>query len=119
MDDLIIGARDADPNGNNSGASYLVFGKSDGNTVELAFVELGIGGFVINGASGDDLSGVSVSGAGDVNGDGFDDLIVGARGVDGNRGASYVIFGGQGVSSTDEQSRTGDFRGGSTDWRGG
>ena len=111
LDDLIIGARDADPNENESGASYLVFGKSDGNAVELAFVELGVGGFVINGASGGDLSGISVSGAGDVNGDGFDDLIIGAIRADSNsvtdNGASYVIFGGQGVSSTDAQNLPG------------
>ena len=100
LDDLIIGASFAGPNGNRSGASYLVFGKTDGSTVESSLVEFGIGGFVINGAGGFEYSGVSVSGAGDVNGDGFDDLIVGASGVNGNRGASYVIFGGQGVSGS-------------------
>ena len=111
LDDLIIGARDADPNDNESGASYLVFGKSDGSAVELSLVELGINGFVINGVSGADQSGISVSGAGDINGDGFDDLIVGANNADPNgndSGASYVIFGGQGVLSTDAQSLPGD-----------
>ena len=37
-----------------------------------------INGFVLNGIDSGDFSGVSVSGAGDVNGDGFDDLIIGA-----------------------------------------
>ena len=104
LDDILIGANQADPNDSESGASYLVFGKRDDNAVELAFVELGIGGFVINGASADDQSGISVSGAGDVNGDGFDDLLVGADQADPNSvadsGASYVIFGGQGVSAS-------------------
>ena len=105
LDDIIIGAFRADPNNNNdSGTSYLVFGKRDDKVVELAFVELGIGGFVINGVTMDDYSGVSVSGAGDVDGDGFDDLIVGASDAAPNSnddsGASYVIFGGQGVSDS-------------------
>jgi hypothetical protein len=36
------------------------------------------GGFVINGGAAHDYSGCSVSSVGDVNGDGLDDLIVGA-----------------------------------------
>ena len=46
--------------------------------IDLVNVALGIGGFVIHGADADDQSGCSVSSAGDVNGDGFDDLIIGA-----------------------------------------
>jgi hypothetical protein len=42
---------------------------------------LATGGFVINGESENDYSGRSVSSAGDVNGDGLDDLIVGAYGM--------------------------------------
>jgi hypothetical protein len=38
----------------------------------------GSNGFAINGIAADDYSGLSVSSAGDVNGDGFDDLIIGA-----------------------------------------
>ncbi len=95
LDDLIIGAMRADPNGTDSGASYVVFGKSDGTAVELSAVTAGTGGFVINGATSYDYSG-RVSSAGDVNGDGLADLIVGAVGVDTNgtfAGASYVVFG--------------------------
>ena len=94
--DVIVGAVGDQPNGEYSGASYVVFGKSDGNKVELADVELGIGGFVINGISEGDRTGISVSNAGDVNGDGLDDLIIGADNDDPNgpnSGASFVVFG--------------------------
>src|ERR671932_471610 len=57
----------------------------------------GSNGFAINGIAAYDQSGFSVSSAGDVNGDGFDDLIIGARGADPNginaAGQSYVVFG--------------------------
>jgi hypothetical protein len=51
--------------------------------------------------SGDEF-GVSIAGAGDVNGDGYDDIAIGARGYDAvltasaddNTGRSYVFFGG-------------------------
>ena len=51
--------------------------------IDLVNVALGVGGFVIHGADADDRSGRSVSSAGDVNGDGFDDLIIGAWRADG------------------------------------
>jgi hypothetical protein len=63
-----------------------------------------VGGFVIVGASASDLSGQSVSAAGDINGDGFADLILGVQAASPTgltkAGKSYVIFGGtQFVSS--------------------
>ncbi len=95
--DVIVGARYADPNGAQSGRSYVVFGKANGANVQLSDVALfGTGGFAINGEVAGDEAGFSVSGAGDVNGDGLADLIVGARGADPNgngSGRSYVVFG--------------------------
>jgi len=97
FDDLIIGAWGADPNGDGSGRSYVVFGKASGFTSQLNLSALnGKNGFKINGEAEDDLSGFSVSSAGDINGDGFDDLIIGAHRADPNgsySGRSYVVFG--------------------------
>ncbi|HEX4918605.1 MAG TPA: Ig-like domain-containing protein, partial [Limnobacter sp.] len=96
LTDLIVSAFEADPNGNNSGQTYVVFGKADGTAVQLADVVNGIGGFAINGANLYDRSGSSVSAAGDVNGDGLADLVIGAPEADFNAyrsGQSYVVFG--------------------------
>jgi len=97
IDDLIIGAGDADPNGNNSGQSYVVFGSRSSFAPDLNLSTLnGSNGFRINGIAERDYSGRSVSSAGDVNGDGIDDLIIGAYAADPNgssSGQSYVVFG--------------------------
>ncbi len=90
--DVIVGAFGAS---SFAGESYVVFGKADGTPVNLSAVAAGSGGFVINGIDPSDGAG-SVSGAGDVNGDGLADLIVGASGGDpagnSNAGESYVVF---------------------------
>src|SRR6185436_18088608 len=76
-DDIILGAPLSDLNGQRSGASYVVFGKAGGfGTIDLA--NLGSAGFVIRGPSTFAYSGLSVGGGGDINGDGFDDLIIGS-----------------------------------------
>ena len=62
----------------------------------------GTNGFRLSGVAAGDVSGRAVSTAGDVNGDGVDDLLIGASRADPNgcgSGASYVVFGGAGVGS--------------------
>ena len=57
----------------------------------------GADGFRLDGVAASDYSGRSVSAAGDINGDGIDDLIVGAYRASPNgnasSGSSYVVFG--------------------------
>jgi Ca2+-binding RTX toxin-like protein/alpha-tubulin suppressor-like RCC1 family protein len=98
LSDLIVGARASDPaSGGNAGRSYVIFGRTGGMAIDLSVIAAGTGGFVINGQCAGDYSGWSVAAAGDVNGDGFADLIVGALGGDpagrSAAGRSYVVFG--------------------------
>jgi len=79
----------------NAGATYVVYGQNgDDISVDLNAIAAGNGGFVINGAAANDDSGWSVSAAGDINGDGYDDLLVGAPGANAEKGNAYVVYGG-------------------------
>ncbi|MDO9338108.1 MAG: hypothetical protein Q7T61_17060 [Caulobacter sp.] len=98
LDDLIVGAPFADPNGSTSGAAYVVFGKTSPFAANLDLSALdGTDGFQITGQQQGNNVGLSVSTAGDVNGDGYDDIIVGAPGIVGRfqprGGGAYVVFG--------------------------
>src|SRR5688572_13275538 len=100
--DLIVGARQAESAGgaDYEGESYVVFGEASwAGTPALDLATLdGTNGFRLIGIDEEDYSGSPVSSAGDVNGDGFADLIVGAlfaesAGGEYNEGESYVVFG--------------------------
>ena len=106
VDDVVIGARFGDPGGRiSAGESYVVFGRSpepsDGLPAEIDLADLSTGdgttGFVVNGVASSSWSGSAVGEAGDVNGDGLDDLVIGAFVADPDgrfdAGQSYVLFG--------------------------
>ena len=104
-DDLIIGAREADPNGVfNAGETYVVYGGASApGMLDLSDLD-GTNGFILTGIDESDWSGFSVSSAGDVNGDGYDDLIIGARFASPNgdsyAGETYVVYGGASAPGT-------------------
>ncbi len=95
INDLLIGARYGDGGGNNSGESYVVFGGSDvGSSGDFDLLTLdGANGFTMVGVDADDQAGSSVTGLGDVNADGIDDILVGADRANSSAGESYVVFG--------------------------
>ena len=107
IDDLIIGTYEADPNGKeNAGQSYVIFGKKNvgsGGTFNLSNLN-STNGFAINGIAAGNESGISVSNGGDINGDGIDDLIIGASRAPANgvfqAGQTYVLFGETNVASS-------------------
>jgi hypothetical protein len=92
--DVIVGAYLNDSGGSDAGRAYVYFG----GPLADAVADL-----TLTGAAAVDEFGVSVSGAGDVNGDGYADVVVGAWGNDaggGSAGRAYVYFGGTLPNST-------------------
>ena len=102
-DDLIIGAY---AYSDYKGRSYVIFGGLEiGSSGLINLTSLnGSNGFKLDGENNEDYSGYSVSAAGDINGDGHDDLIIGALGYPGSagngKGRSYVVFGRPGIGSS-------------------
>jgi hypothetical protein len=100
--DILIGAPEADaPDMANAGRVYLISGKrlSEGlpSVVDLASLEYTADGVVFLGVGKDDHAGFSVTGAGDANGDGLADILIGAPGRDDGEaldiGAVYLVYG--------------------------
>ena len=88
--DVVVGAYGDSDNGTNSGSVYVYYGTSTGIDINSETK------LVASDGSGEDHFGISVSGAGDLNGDGYSDVIVGAfrdddNGV--NSGSVYVYYG--------------------------
>lgn len=87
-DDVIVGAY-----GYNSsfGRAYIYYGGSSMNSVADV---------ILNGEAVSNYFGVSVSGTGDVNGDGFEDVIVGATGYNSSAGKAYLFLGGNPMNNS-------------------
>jgi hypothetical protein len=100
IDDLLIGAHNAQPAGLTSGAAYVVFGRRAGFPAVVELADLaGTDGFAVHGAVAGDLLGVGLALPGDLDGDGFGEVVIGASGATSNgipSGTAYVIRGAAG-----------------------
>ena len=99
--DIVIGGNSTTTSNGKTGAAYVILGRASGatpfTTIDLAAFTSGPEGFKISGAAANDLLGQAVAGGGDVNNDGYDDVVIGASTADptsrNNGGRSYVIYG--------------------------
>ena len=90
--DFLVGAPTTTARGRaNAGSLFIVFGPREGLPAKLP--ELGGRGIRVDGAAAGDRLGTAAAPAGDVNGDGLGDVVVGAPRADAEPGAAYVILG--------------------------
>src|SRR5262245_61872372 len=98
IDDFVISAPFVNVGSTiDAGAAYVVFGTTNqsSGTFDLSSLNGG-NGFRLEGGNFQDLTGISVSRGGDVNGDGYDDILIGcpycnSKALD--NGSVYVVFG--------------------------
>ena len=88
LPDLVVGGPASSAEAAGGGAVWIVSGDVTGDAT-LEDVAMA----VLTGREAEQAAGTSVSAAGDINGDGFADLLVGAPGTDGGRGAVLVVLG--------------------------
>jgi hypothetical protein len=99
--DVLVGAPFA---GNDrQGVAYLIYGSNSLTTMtDLDLADLGNKGFTITGVNSSTLTSWAMSSAGDMNGDGFDDMIIGApRAGSETNGITYVVYGGNHLTHID------------------
>jgi hypothetical protein len=98
-DDVVVGARFYN---SNTGRAYVYYGGSSMNTVaDVTFTGV---------ALGDDFA-YTVSSAGDVNNDGYDDVLIGSWGYDFNTGRAYVYYGGSSMDNVADVTFDGETNG--------
>jgi len=125
--DIVIGAHRSDTGGDNAGQAYLILGRSSGWSMDT---DLSSSDASFVGENKEDQAGLRVAGAGDLDADGFDDIIISAPNYNRDVGKTYLIYGkssgwsmdtnlsdadasftGQGGSSGSAIDGVGDFNG--------
>ena len=101
FDDIVMGAYYADPNGRNAaGIVYVIFGETQANQQTEIDLSVSNADISILGANSNDQLGKAIA-VGNVNGDGYDDIIISApyASETGREscGKVYVILGGLGL----------------------
>jgi len=107
--DVVVGAPGY-PYYGSTGRVYVVFGMPDADALNLETVAAGTGGFVIDSPGDDREIGSTVSGGGDVNGDGIPDVALTSKYI--GEPPVYVVFGksdGTAVALSDVAAGTGGF----------
>jgi hypothetical protein len=99
LNDLLIGSP-----GTSSGRAHLVFGRTDGWILEAPLAESDASFWTTESSSG---IGYALAGVGDVDDDGYDDMLVGAHG-DMYTGKAYLILGGSDGWANDTEIETTD-----------
>lgn len=84
--DFLIGASGEDTGGSSAGAVYLILGGRTGS------VDLSLADAKLTGEHENDYVGLDMSTAGDIDGDGFDDLLIPASSYDGAGSGSGVVY---------------------------
>lgn len=93
-DDVVVGMHQADANGTwSAGTAWLIYG-NDGYEPSADSLPITSEAAGFNGSSQYGYLGQSVGPAGDVDGDGYDDFLVGAYGVSSSAGEAILIYGG-------------------------
>lgn len=105
-DDIIVGAINNDTNGSNAGSAYIYYGSASFDTTADV---------TLRGAAAGDYFGAPLTGIGDVNGDGYDDVAVTAEGYSSFAGRVYIYYGGASMDAVADRTldaeNTGDYFG--------